>query len=182
MPSFFDIKEGGWPVYALMASFVVLLIGGISTVYFELIYEVPQIKTLKCSECEHTMDILQEEFLVMVKQRDEEFGGDTSQFGGGEGGEGMPPMPPGMPGGMMMRPWGQFGWPLVCPECNAESLYSAIRCQECDTVFYRGEAGDQRYPDTCPSCSFSRHRQMQEERRAEEAASRERRRQSQQNR
>ncbi|MBN1437216.1 MAG: hypothetical protein JW936_09080 [Sedimentisphaerales bacterium] len=163
MPNFFAVKEGGWPVYALIASFILLAIGGISTVYFELFYQPPIIKTLLCSECGHVMDIPQEEFQAMVDEREAALGDPCGMGMDMQTPGGMPGMPP-----IMMRPWGSFGWPLICPECNAESLYTAIRCPECDNVFFRGAAQDARYMDRCPECNYSQAEALQQQRREEQ--------------
>lgn len=45
---------------------------------------------------------------------------------------------------------------FACPECNQETGYRAIKCEECEYVFLSGDAGDDRYPDRCPECDYSR--------------------------
>ena len=184
MPGFFDVKEGEWSVYALYASFVVLLVGGASTIYYELIYEPPHITTLKCAseQCNYVAEMEQKEFMDMTKARDAQYRDDpcSGSVTGqpmmpmmGPGGPGM--MGPGGPGmtPMMLAPWGTAGWPLVCPQCNGETLYSAVKCLECENVFYRGAAGDARFLDKCPKCSFSKQEQVQQERAAEKQKTRE---------
>ena len=66
--------------------------------------------------------------------------------------------------GMMMGP--MMGPPaLTCPECGQQSAYSAIKCEQCQAVFVRGEAGDQRFPDRCPECDYSKTEERMESRR-----------------
>lgn len=42
-----------------------------------------------------------------------------------------------------------------CPDCGKETGYHAIKCPECENVFIRGDAGDDRYSDRCPECKYS---------------------------
>ena len=186
MPGFFDVKDGEWSVYALYASFVVLLVGGASTIYYELIYEQPHITALKCADeqCNYVVEMEQKEFMDMTKARDAQYradpcsvsvSGEAMMAPGmmGPGGPGM--MGPGGPGmmPMMLAPWGTAGWPLVCPQCQQETLFSAVKCLQCEDAFGCGAGGDMRYMDKCPKCGFSKQEQVQQERAAEKQKSRE---------
>ncbi len=44
--------------------------------------------------------------------------------------------------------------PIECEKCGKKTGYKAIRCPECQTVFFRmARIGD--FADRCPKCSFS---------------------------
>jgi len=47
-----------------------------------------------------------------------------------------------------------------CKECGEQSIYRAVKCEKCGSVFFYGQAGED-YPDRCPQCSYSK---MEEER------------------
>ena len=45
--------------------------------------------------------------------------------------------------------------PLACEQCGEESIYRAVRCEDCEVVFFYGEIqGD--FKDRCPECDFSK--------------------------
>jgi len=45
--------------------------------------------------------------------------------------------------------------PMICRQCDEESLYRAIECQMCKTVFFEDkESGD--FKDRCPECDYSK--------------------------
>jgi hypothetical protein len=44
---------------------------------------------------------------------------------------------------------------IECRECRKQAAYSAIKCPECNEVFFRGALGPREYPDKCPNCGYS---------------------------
>ena len=50
--------------------------------------------------------------------------------------------------------------PLVCNRCEEESVYKALKCENCEMVFFPGlgERGD--FKDRCPECGYSKMEQM----------------------
>lgn len=44
---------------------------------------------------------------------------------------------------------------LPCKECNEIAAYRAIKCTQCEEIFVRGDAEDDKYPDRCPGCGYS---------------------------
>jgi len=44
---------------------------------------------------------------------------------------------------------------LVCRECSEESVYAAIKCEECGLVFEENSVEDE-VPDRCPECGYSK--------------------------
>jgi hypothetical protein len=50
-----------------------------------------------------------------------------------------------------------FGPKIVdCPKCGKHTCYVAQKCQKCQNIFVSGEANDERFPDRCPKCGFSK--------------------------
>ena len=47
---------------------------------------------------------------------------------------------------------------LVCEKCGQESVYRAVKCPKCGTVFYPG-LFENDFPDRCPKCHFSQTEQ-----------------------
>jgi len=45
--------------------------------------------------------------------------------------------------------------PMECEKCSQKSIYRAVKCEECDTIFFYGEIADQ-FKDKCPKCGFSK--------------------------
>lgn len=52
------------------------------------------------------------------------------------------------------------GAPLVCKDCEEESIYRAEKCNGCGMVFFRGAVRGE-LADKCPECGYS---QMEEDR------------------
>ena len=44
---------------------------------------------------------------------------------------------------------------LVCEKCSEESVYRALKCPKCESVFEAGVAEDIQFEDRCPKCDFS---------------------------
>lgn len=55
----------------------------------------------------------------------------------------------------------------ICPKCNEESGYEAVKCEQCGLIFEKN-AVPRDFEDRCPKCKFSKI----EKQRAERAASR----------
>ena len=74
---------------------------------------------------------------------------------------------------MLLNSWGNtsMGLPFQCPLCSEESVYFAIACQECETIFHRNPA--EQFPDRCPNCSYSRSEDMKNKQREEKERKRE---------
>ncbi len=49
---------------------------------------------------------------------------------------------------------GPIAPPMVCQECDEESIYRAEKCEECGEVFFRGSV-PRDYADRCPECDYS---------------------------
>jgi len=45
--------------------------------------------------------------------------------------------------------------PLACEKCGENSIHRAVKCPECGTVFFYGQAGPQDFRDRCPKCNYS---------------------------
>jgi hypothetical protein len=44
---------------------------------------------------------------------------------------------------------------LICKTCEEESVYAAVKCEKCETVFEKGwKRGD--FEDRCPKCDYSK--------------------------
>jgi hypothetical protein len=69
------------------------------------------------------------------------------EFSKKQGMAGMNPM-------LMMMPGQQMAF--TCDKCGQKTAYMAQQCQKCNEVFVRGQGADQKYPDKCPKCGFSR--------------------------
>jgi predicted Zn-ribbon and HTH transcriptional regulator len=44
---------------------------------------------------------------------------------------------------------------LTCKECGKDSLYKAVKCENCGYVFIEGISGQNDFPDRCPKCKHS---------------------------
>jgi len=56
------------------------------------------------------------------------------------------PLTPGMP-------------PMVCRQCDEDSIYQAIECKMCKIVFFENEGTDD-FKDRCPECDYSRSEEL----------------------
>ena len=83
--------------------------------------------TMLCDSCEATYELTSDEFKQAVR----------------DSGAGQNPM-------MMRGPM-----VLPCKECGEIAAYRATKCTECGEAFVTGDAGDDKYPDKCPSCGYS---------------------------
>lgn len=45
--------------------------------------------------------------------------------------------------------------PLTCKECGKDSVYRAVKCEKCGTVFFYGADPDD-YQDRCTKCGYSK--------------------------
>ena len=52
---------------------------------------------------------------------------------------------------------------LTCPQCEQQSAYKAIKCNQCEYVFMSGEAEDEMWPDRCPECDYSEQEQKRDQ-------------------
>jgi predicted Zn-ribbon and HTH transcriptional regulator len=56
--------------------------------------------------------------------------------------------------------------PMVCQKCGKESVYAAVKCLQCGTVFFENSVpGD--FPDRCPKCGRSETEETRKKRLAE---------------
>lgn len=83
--------------------------------------------TMLCDSCQVTYEISSEEYKQALR----------------ESGAAQNPM-------MMRGPM-----ILTCKECGEIAAYRATKCLECGEAFVTGDAGDEKYPDRCPSCGYS---------------------------
>jgi len=44
--------------------------------------------------------------------------------------------------------------PVACEKCGQETAYRALKCENCDKVFFYGESED--FVDRCTECGFSK--------------------------
>jgi len=44
--------------------------------------------------------------------------------------------------------------PMICEECDEESVYRALKCENCDVIFFYGVADG--FMDKCTECGFSK--------------------------
>ena len=45
---------------------------------------------------------------------------------------------------------------MACRECGEETVFGAIKCENCEHVFFEGAAGMSGFTDTCPECDYSK--------------------------
>ena len=45
--------------------------------------------------------------------------------------------------------------PIACAECGEKTLYEAIKCPKCGTVFFKEPSGSGDFDDRCPQCRYS---------------------------
>ena len=43
---------------------------------------------------------------------------------------------------------------LLCKQCNEESVFRAVKCENCGHIFFYGNPAD--FDDRCPECKFSK--------------------------
>jgi hypothetical protein len=53
--------------------------------------------------------------------------------------------------------------PLKCDKCGEASAYIAIKCEQCDAVFFKGTIADD-FSDRCPECGVSKTEQSRRDR------------------
>lgn len=56
---------------------------------------------------------------------------------------------------------------IKCKECGKDSVYKAIKCPYCGTVFIEGISGANDFQDRCPNCKKSAIEESRKERLAE---------------
>lgn len=91
--------------------------------------------TMICDSCESTYELNGEEFKQAIKD----------SFAG-------------------RKPMTILRGPLLlpCKKCGEIAAQRAIKCRECGKAVVFGDAGDEKYPDKCPSCGYSRMEQIQQ--------------------
>ena len=53
------------------------------------------------------------------------------------------------------KPWTMEKPPLVCEKCGEKSVYRAVKCEKCESIFEPGwKSGD--FEDRCPKCGYSK--------------------------
>jgi len=65
-----------------------------------------------------------------------------------------------------MNPMSMAAPPMPCNECGEESIYKAIKCGKCGTVFFENSVPND-FADRCPECEYSEIDERRKERRAE---------------
>jgi hypothetical protein len=182
MAGFFSIEKGDWAVKGLIASVVMVIVGGILVALDFTRTDTGGMGevVLKCTtpNCPYTAVLGRKEFNAMGKARDKEYQEEYAKKNPGQSPQGPMTMPgmPGMPPGMMMPPgmedmpmypWGSPGWPLKCPKCGKDSVLRAIQCEKCKNIFF--EDPEATYVDKCPKCGYSAVEEAMKERQAEQA-------------
>ena len=190
MPSFFEITQGGWKVWGLVASTILVLFGGGLTVYDQLSGGAMSRGTisipLKCAnpDCDYADAFSREEKREWAQKEYEQWQLDHP---------GEQPINPDMviPPDMFMHGqerlspeevmeniilsrWGDQQLPFVCPECDQKTVYRAYQCEDCGEIFFRDH--NQEYSDTCPKCNYSKRREHREKKKEAREAKREKRR------
>jgi len=63
---------------------------------------------------------------------------------------------------------------MPCPKCGEESVFRAVKCPKCGTVFFYGRGGaEAEAPDICPECGYSETFEKMKERRKKREEQRE---------
>lgn len=180
MPSFLEIKSGDWTVKALFVSVAIVLVGGVLTIYYETAGTSGRAGdiAIKCvSEgCTYSAAITPEEFKALSKVRETEFREKIKAENPDWSPQQMLPGMMGMPGGMQVSPemveelilfpWGNPGYPLICSVCGNETLYKATKCENCGEIFMPNH--EERYADKC-KCGYSKMEERAKERKARKA-------------
>ena len=52
--------------------------------------------------------------------------------------------------------------PLTCKYCSQESVYKAIKCDQCGEIYIPDRSVRTSYPDTCPECGYSAIKEQKE--------------------
>ncbi|MBN2211561.1 MAG: hypothetical protein JW709_09220 [Sedimentisphaerales bacterium] len=178
MPGLSEIATGHWSLKGLVASMILVFVGGAMTIYDQFFDNTsghgPTTVTLKClaPDCGYTQEMSIEEFRELTNAKTQEWmqQNNITMPEGGGGPEGM--MDPMMMG--MMPSWGQpyTQWGLVCPQCQKNSFYLHTVCPKCGEIFLENpqNAGA---PDKCPKCGYSRIEERRKERQEKKQAERE---------
>ena len=58
--------------------------------------------------------------------------------------------------------------PLTCKKCGKDSVFKAVKCEKCGTVFFEGAAGLDDFSDRCPKCGHSATEALRKERKAQQ--------------
>ena len=131
---------------------------------------------LKClnPECGAIVGVNQKEYMELVKRHQDEYlqgtGVDTGDTTPGTvaaprmvaAGSGQM-----MPG--MALPWGTTSCPFACPECGERTCLRARECSKCGEVFVLNP--NERDPDKCPACGYSRYEEVKKEKDGREGRS-----------
>jgi len=177
MVDFADLSQGGWKMWGLMVSRVMVVIGGGFTVVHQ--FRGPVLSNevgLKCSNptCDYAQTMSLDQKKEMAKADYEKW----KQANPGR----MPIVITEMPDTVAMGPeaqgkspqeiidmmiisrWGEVSQnlPLTCPKCGQPSVYRATICEKCGTVFFKDPQRNPEYPDTCPSCGHSKRKAKKE--------------------
>lgn len=179
MPGFAEIASGHWSLKGLVASMVLVLVGGIMTIYYQVAgtsvgTSGSGLIPLKCvnENCGYLIEVDGKKYAEIIQKANN----DWMQANGveipkpGDPGAGMGPMGP-MGMGMAMPQWGQPGteYGLPCPKCAENSMYRHIKCAKCGEIFL--EDFEQSPFDKCPKCGYSaseeRRKQRTEEKKSE---------------
>jgi len=182
MPGFTEIATGHWSLKGLVVSTVLVLVGGALTIYHQVAGTTGAGGSakivFKCvnPKCGFVKEYSSEGYSKLIQKANEEW---MKQQGievpKSPQGQPMDPMMMGMMGmGMMLPPWGQPGYPLVCPKCGERTFYRHIKCAKCGALFM--EDYEKNPPDKCPKCGYSRIEERRKEARAKKQAERERKR------
>jgi len=178
MPDFADLSQGGWKMWGLIASTVMVVIGGGFTVVNQFSGGSTGSREigLKCMNpsCDYSATMSVEEKKEMAKADYEKW----KQANPGK----MPIVITEMPDTVMMGPeaqgkspqeiiemmilsrWGESSQnlPFTCPKCSQASVFRASICEKCGTVFFKDPQRNREYPDTCPNCGYSKRKARKE--------------------
>lgn len=54
---------------------------------------------------------------------------------------------------------------FTCPKCNEKSVYVAEKCKKCGEVFLQDYSAEDKCPDRCPECGYSKTKEFEQSRR-----------------
>jgi hypothetical protein len=172
MPGFMDIATGGWKVWGLIVSTVLVVIGGGLTIYDQAsggglsqrIGDLP----LKCTNpsCDWSDAVSLDKKTEMAKKDYDQWKIDhpgkqpvtIDQMAIREMSISSDVQSPEQAiEKMVLLQWGTLrsNLPISCPKCSQKSVFVAKQCPKCGNIFF--DDNTKNPPDTCPNpkCGFS---------------------------
>ena len=163
MSGFFTIQEGARKKIILIAA-LFLLAAAITIVNLRRGSSSAEAGiALKCRACDHADIVTDEQFQTMINQQNESYIQLVAQRDPPKAeklrqlvenpDQAMNPMSR-REMDVSLPPWGTRNWPLPCPQCNQNALFNAIKCPDCEEIFF-GDC-ENGYPiRVCPKCKYN---------------------------